>query len=66
MKLVRYVLDECKIKSGALSEDFVTSMQTCLKNKTVVSLNRLLESDVIPLGGGFELVRYQALQEENR
>ncbi|PSN48685.1 hypothetical protein C0J52_13539 [Blattella germanica] len=64
VKVLRRLLEDCK--STPLSEDFLSNMQACLKNKTVASLDRMLKSDVIPLVGGFELVRYTSLFPTNR
>jgi len=58
---MRHLLEGCKVKSAEETENFVSGVQRCLKNKTVASLDRMLHMDVIPVMSGVELVRYATL-----
>ena len=44
-----------------VADSFVPGTQQCLKNRTLAVLDRMLETDIIPLMGGLELVRYATL-----
>lgn len=44
-----------------VADSFLPGTQQCLKNRTLAILDRMLQTDIIPLMGGVELVRYATL-----
>jgi hypothetical protein len=44
-----------------VAESVMPGTQQCLKNRTLAVLDRMLQTDVIPLMGGVELIRYATL-----
>lgn len=51
------VLRNCQLKAPGRGANLTFSLQQCLKNETLASLDRMIRTDVIPLVAGVDLVR---------
>lgn len=59
-QLTGLIFNKClQLNSNLPQEQFLLILQECLKRRSLLVLDRSLESDVIKIANGIELVRYR-------